>query len=133
MQELNSCLSLISQIERDLVSPSLDTLVSIVEALEIDIDYLFRELKRKRNVSLVRSSGRNRHTIDGVTYEQLSQIIDAGTGRLGYGAEVYTIGKGDSVSFSSNIPHMLKNRGNSPLDAVWIITPPRLFLAPLKP
>lgn len=35
MQELNFCLSLISQIEGDLVSPFLDTLVSIVEALEI--------------------------------------------------------------------------------------------------
>jgi len=140
-----------------------------VEALEIDIDYLFRELKRKRNVSLVRSSGRNRHTIDGVTYEQLSQIIDGppehqieavlitippgmekgssdyghrgrelgfiltGDGSLEYGAEVYTIGKGDSVSFPSDIPHMLKNRGNSPLEAVWIITPPRMFLASLKP
>jgi len=160
--------SLISQIERNLVSPSLDTLVSIVDVLEIDLEYLFHELKQKRKVSLVRPGGRNRHTIDGVTYEQISKTSDgppehqieavlitlppgmekgsreyghrgrelgfilAGTGSLEYGTEVYDIAEGDGISFASDIPHTLKNLGERPLEAVWIIAPPRMFITPVQ-
>jgi transcriptional regulator with XRE-family HTH domain len=156
--------SLISQIERDKVSPSLDTLIAIVEVLEIDLEYLFNELKRTKEVSLVRREHRNSHVIDGVRYQQLSRISDSklkhhieavlieiprgeekgsseyghlgrelgyvlkGAGCLEYGTETYNIGEGDSISFSSDIPHCLKNTGEKPLQAVWIITPPRMFL-----
>lgn len=34
--------SLISQIERNKVSPAIDTLLSIADALDIDLEYLFR-------------------------------------------------------------------------------------------
>ena len=68
--------SLISQIERDRISPSLDTLMAIVDALEIDLEYLFKDFKHNKSVTVVRKGERNRHFIDGVDYEQLSNIPD---------------------------------------------------------
>lgn len=157
--------SLISQIERDRISPSLDTLMAIVDALEIDLEYLFKDFKHNKSVSLVRKDDRNRHFIDGVDYEQLSNIPDlppehaieaflltlppkaargnkdyghqgrelgfilTGTAELQYGTETYTLEEGDSISFSANIPHTLKNPGAEKLTALWIITPPRMFVA----
>jgi len=37
---------------------------------------------------------------------------------------VYTLKEGDSISFSADVPHQLRNIGNEPLHAFWII--PRL-------
>ena len=157
--------SLISQIERDRISPSLDTLMAIVDALEIDLEYLFKDFKRNKTVSLVRKEERNRHLICGVNYEQLSNIPDLqpehaieafllslppktsrgnedyghqgrefgfilqGCAELQYGTETYSIAEGDSISFSADIPHTLTNPGNEPLTALWIITPPRMFVS----
>ena len=157
--------SLISQIERDRISPSLDTLMSIVNALEIDLEYLFKDFKHTKTVSQVKEADRNRHLIDGVTYEQLSEIPDIqpehaieallltvpprtskgnddyghegrelgfileGEGELMYGTETYQLQPGDSISFSANIPHTLRNKGAGKLKALWIITPPRMFIS----
>ncbi len=41
-----------------------------------------------------------------------------------YGTEKYALHKGDSVSFPSDIPHILKNIGREKLVAIWVITPP---------
>jgi transcriptional regulator with XRE-family HTH domain len=156
--------SLISQIERDRVSPSLDTLISMVEVLEIDVEYLFNELKRTKEVTLVKREKRNSHLIEGVKYEQLSRITDYrldhhieavklevppgrikssseyghlgrelgfvlhGRGLFAYGTEAYELEEGDSISFASDIPHSLSNTGDTPLRAMWIMTPPRMFL-----
>lgn len=68
--------SLISQIERNKVSPSVDTLISIADALEIDLDYLFRDYKRKKKVNLVKPDERSRRSFGGVTYEHLTTITD---------------------------------------------------------
>lgn len=157
--------SLISQIERDRISPSLDTLMAIVDALEIDLEYLFKDYKHNKSVSLVKKNERNCHFIDGVNYEQLSNIPDLqpehaieaflltlqpktsrgnrdyghqgrelgflleGKAELQYGTEIYSIEEGDSISFSADIPHTLSNPGDTPLTALWIITPPRMFVA----
>lgn len=157
--------SLISQIERDRISPSLDTLMAVVDALEIDLEYLFKDYKQSKSVSRVKHKERNRHIIDGVTYEQLSEIPDIqpehaieallltippnksrgnkdyghqgrelgfileGEGELVYGTETYLLTAGDSISFSANIPHTLNNISTKQLRAVWIITPPRMFVS----
>ena len=49
-KEVNVSESLISQIERNIVSPSIDTLFSIAEALNVDLDYLFSDYQKKRKV-----------------------------------------------------------------------------------
>ena len=54
-------------------------------------------------------------------------IILSGKGELLYGTETYILNKGDSLSFSSDIPHILRNSGDDVMKAIWIITPPRVF------
>ncbi|MBI9099897.1 MAG: helix-turn-helix transcriptional regulator [Spirochaetaceae bacterium] len=158
--------SLVSQIERNKVSPSVDTLMAITDALDIDPEYLFRDYKKKRNIHITQKKDRNSLTLNNVVYHQLASIsntdsnsqetevetmvieivpggqkgdieyghpgneigiILSGIGELLYGTETYDLNKGDSVSFSSDIPHILKNKGDDILKAIWIITPPRVF------
>ncbi len=153
--------SLVSQIERNKVSPSIDTLLSIADVLGIDYEYLFSDYRKKGTVEIVRASERS-VTRDGlVTMSRLSvreeipgeHSVDAfmlevavggekgdleyghagrefgvileGEAELLFGDDVYTLYKGDTVSFASRIPHILKNRGESALKAVWVVSPPR--------
>jgi transcriptional regulator with XRE-family HTH domain len=67
--------SLISQIERDRVSPSLDTLIGIAEVLQIDLEYLFADLKKTNRVSIVREKERHVMIQGGVRYEQLTTFV----------------------------------------------------------
>lgn len=158
--------SLVSQIERNKVSPSVDTLMAITDALEIDPEYLFRDYKKKRKIQITPMDKRNSLTLNNVTYFQLAEISDkdsdlkdisvetmlieiepggqkgdieyghpgneigiilSGKGELLYGTETYILNKGDSLSFSSDIPHILRNLGDDVMKAIWIITPPRVF------
>ncbi len=153
--------SLVSQIERNRVSPSIDTLLHLAEILEIDPDYLFRDLRQKKKVDLVRREESKSIVTPQVTYRQLSVMRDKseeysieaflmeidpgcekgsqeyghigkefgyileGEGTLSYGTENYNLGEGDSIAFSSDMPHLLTNPGKNPLKALWVITPPR--------
>ena len=155
--------SLISQIENNKVSPSIDTLLNLADLLDIDPEYLFRDFRKKRKVRIVRAEERNRLSMGDVQYELLTPpaapdedfaletmeliitpggekgsqdyghpgrelgIILSGEGELQYGTESYTLKQGDSLSFSSSVPHILINKGKKELRAIWIITPPRLF------
>jgi transcriptional regulator with XRE-family HTH domain len=156
--------SLISQIERNRISPAIDTLLGIIDILEIDPDFIFRDFKRDRSVNLVRTNEKKRALIDGVTYEQLSRtvspsqehaieayileippggksgndeyghignelgVIIQGEGECTIGKQVIVLKKGDSISFSADAPHQLKNIGKKPLRAFWIMTPPKRLL-----
>ncbi len=157
--------SLVSQIERNKVSPSIDTLLTIADALQIDLEYLFRDYKKSNQVDIVRAGKGDSIVQPGVVYHQLSMmpeapdeyaieafmleippgkekgdsvyghpgkelgIIQEGSGELLYGAERYSLEKGDSISFPSEIPHILRNTGTEILRAIWVIAPPRkLFL-----
>lgn len=68
--------SLISQIERNKVSPAIDTLLDIIEILEIDLEYIFSDLKKPKIVNLVKKEKRNKIVLDKIVYEQLSRIIE---------------------------------------------------------
>ena len=67
--------SLISQIERNRVSPAIDTLLRIVDVLEMDIEYLFQEFKKTKSVHLVRRDERSKIVQPGIVYEQLSKTV----------------------------------------------------------
>ena len=56
--------SLISQIERNRISPAIDTLLKIIDVLEIDLDFIFRDLKKDRPVNLVRANEKKRAVIE---------------------------------------------------------------------
>lgn len=156
--------SLISQIERNRVSPAIDTLLKIVDILDIDIDYLFSDLKKERSVVVVRKNERQKTQMSGVKYEKLSRtpgnsddhaieaylleiapggqsggneyghlgkelgVILSGHGTFSIGNQVIEFEEGDSLSFSSDVPHVLKNTGDVPLRAFWVITPPKHFI-----
>jgi transcriptional regulator with XRE-family HTH domain len=64
--------SLISQIERNRVSPSIDTLLLIADVLDIDYEYLFSDYRQKRGVSIVRASERDSIRQNQVVIHQLS-------------------------------------------------------------
>ena len=155
--------SLISQIERNKVSPAIETLFSIAEILDIDLEYLFSDFKRSKDVQLIHKSERAVYVSHGVTYEQLSKASDRdnghgieayfleinpgeekgdaeyghvgmemgvilqGKGELSYGKESYKLVAGDSLSFESDIPHIIKNTGSTQLKALWVVTPPKNF------
>jgi len=156
--------SLISQIETNKVSPAIDTLLGIVDFLEIDLEYIFKDFKKSVSVNLVRKDKRNKIDMQEVVYEQLCKTIEEdekygieayyleikpdgekgsdeyghkgkelgiileGNGEFRIGNKVYILGEGDSISFSSDVPHLLKNIGKNNLKAYWVITPPKLFL-----
>ncbi len=90
--------SLISQIERNRVSPSIDTLLTIAEVLGVDVDYLFRDYRQKRKVSLIHSEDRRRVVMDGVTYTQLSQMS---TGSDEHAIEAFMIEIGEQAEQGS--------------------------------
>lgn len=54
-------------------------------------------------------------------------ILLQGSGELRCGGQVYPLEAGDSVSFSSDVPHVLVNTGNETLKAFWVVTPPKGF------
>ena len=68
--------SLISQIERNKVSPAIETLLNIAEALDIDLEYLFSDYKRSKNVSISRKGARKTVAMNGVVYEQVSRTTN---------------------------------------------------------
>ncbi len=152
---------LISQIERNLVSPSVDTLLTIADVLEIDYEYLFSDHRKTQQVEIVRANERTSISLENSVLHQLTEIKDIpedhameafilviapskekgsleyghpgkefglilkGSGKLIYGTEQYDLKTGDSVSFPSNIPHILQNETSESLEAIWVITPPR--------
>ncbi|MDD3821337.1 MAG: helix-turn-helix transcriptional regulator, partial [Spirochaetales bacterium] len=75
--------SLISQIERNKVSPAIDTLLSIADALDIDLEYLFSDYRRERTVRVLKAKDRQVLTRPGVRYERFAQIEQGQESRKG--------------------------------------------------
>jgi transcriptional regulator with XRE-family HTH domain len=159
--------SLISQIERGRVMPSVGTLYAISNELELTFDDVFSGNERSPPSAagpasdraagpVQRAHGRKRIRLaGGVQWERLTPghdeqlefvhvVYPVGasscpedalfrhpgreyafmlSGRLGVqiGFEQYELGPGDSLSFSSQIPHRLWTIGDEPVAAVWAI------------
>ena len=64
--------SLVSQIERNKVSPAIDTLLALADALDINLEFLFEEHRRKRPVKITRYDERRTVSEDEVKYEELA-------------------------------------------------------------
>ncbi len=155
--------SLVSQIERNHVSPAIDTLLSLADVLDINLEFLFEEYRKNRPVQIVRSTERPSMNEEDVVYEELSKpdssdktnsfesyvikipvkshthrgsyghlgrelgFILKGKAKLLYENNEYVLGKGDSVSFSAGVPHVLENIGDDELEAFWLVTPAQRF------
>ncbi|WP_022666952.1 helix-turn-helix domain-containing protein [Desulfospira joergensenii] len=151
--------SLLSQIERNRISPSLDTLLQLLEVYGVSPNNFFKDYQTHSRVEIVRKDDRKIHQRKGFTYEKLSGegqakgnhsfnaffmalepgqergdasdghlgrelgIVVSGSARLTYGEEEFEIHEGDSVSFFSQIPHVIKNISDTLFKAYWVVTP----------
>ncbi|QQO09473.1 helix-turn-helix domain-containing protein [Breznakiella homolactica] len=86
--------SLVSQIERNRVSPAIDTLLALADALDLDLEYLFSDYRRNRSVRITRSTQRGTFTRPGVLYERLAQLENPSPGNEGIEAYYITIDPG---------------------------------------
>lgn len=153
--------SMLSQIERGMVAPSIETLMTVCSVLGLEVSQLFRLAGGgERPVRIHHPGERLRNETDGVCYEQLmtstggnwpSEMflleVSPGSGtsfrggghegvEMGYvlageavltvGAAEYAVRKGDSIYFSSHLPHQLRNRGRGIFRAVWSLSPPHV-------
>jgi len=66
--------SMVSQIERNRVSPAIDTLLALADALDIDLEYLFADYRRERSVHIVKAKDRRTFSKPGVLYQRLAQL-----------------------------------------------------------
>ncbi len=65
--------SLISQIERNRVSPAIDTLLSLANVLDLNLEYLFEEYNQRRPVSVVHAGERRTIHEEEIVYEEVSK------------------------------------------------------------
>jgi transcriptional regulator with XRE-family HTH domain len=70
-QKAGISISMLSQIERGVVSPSIDTLVTVCQALDVDTAELFRRSTPTVPVRIHKRGERLKMVRDGVGYEQL--------------------------------------------------------------
>ena len=151
--------SLLSQIERNRISPSLDTLLQILEVYGVSPNKFFKDYETSSKVEIVKQGDRKTYQRKGFKYEKLcgdSQskgnysfnafflelapgqkrgdvkdghigrelgIVVKGTAQIVYGEAIYEINKGDSVSFFSQIPHVIQNISDEIFQAYWVVTP----------
>ena len=53
-------------------------------------------------------------------------VVLAGTIHLQLGTEVLALAAGDSIDYSSSIPHRVVNAGDETAEVMWVISPPSL-------
>jgi transcriptional regulator with XRE-family HTH domain len=70
-QQAGISVSMLSQIERGTVAPSIETLIQVCSVLDIDPSELFRQIGSQNPVRIHRKGERLRNTLKGVEYEQL--------------------------------------------------------------
>jgi transcriptional regulator with XRE-family HTH domain len=153
-------ISMLSQIERGMVSPSIETLVAVCGAVGLEPSDLFKRLSGDRPVRIHHPGERLKMVQGGIGYEQLMTSVQGayqaemfllevepgfrtslsaaghegveigfvleGEAVLTVDGVEYGIANGDSVFFSSILPHQLQNRAQKPFRAVWSISPPHV-------
>ncbi len=93
--------SMLSQMERGLASPSIDSLARVCATLGIAVSELFARIEERRTVEISRSGHRLTLERDGATYEQLAHF-NAATGS----AELFklTVAAGSAIGFHGGQP-----------------------------
>lgn len=144
----------ISQVERDLTSPSIATLIDILECLGTNLkdffseepeekiaftseDYFVKEQEESSVTWLVPSAQKNsmEPIIVNLKGNARTETDDPHEGEeFGYvlSGKVFVVcgktrkkcKKGDSFYFNSNHPHYIENAGNTEATVLWVSTPP---------
>lgn len=68
--------SLVSQIERNKVSPAIDTLLNLADALDINLEFLFEEYRKDHPVKVIRSGERRKIKDDEIVYEEVAKAME---------------------------------------------------------
>ena len=63
--------SLVSQIERNRVSPAIDTLLALATVLDINLEFLFEEYRRERPVQIIRKEEGKKISEEDISFEEL--------------------------------------------------------------
>ena len=146
----------ISQLERDLTSPSIATLMDILECLGTDLPEFFSERAEEKVVFtpenrfekaddeksilwLVPNAQKNQmepillHLKAGCSTEEDRPhegeefgYVLAGTVTLVIGMKRHRVKKGSSFYFHAGMPHKLENNGKKDAEVIWISTPPMI-------
>lgn len=66
--------SLVSQIERNKVSPAIDTLLALADALDINLEFLFEEYHRKRPVQMILKEERREVQDGDILYREIASL-----------------------------------------------------------
>jgi transcriptional regulator with XRE-family HTH domain len=134
--------SFLSQVERDVTSPSIATLQRIARALDLSIAQLFAEepepgLRSIDEFLTSNMAGRLQvilstiqpgggtgaepytHDSDEEVVVVLSGVLD-----LWVGDEHYVLREGDAITFPSRLPHWNMNQGEVPVTVLFCLTPP---------
>jgi transcriptional regulator with XRE-family HTH domain len=155
-------ISYLSQIERDLLTPSVGALRRIAGAVDIPagaLAFAAGSRRGKSRVSIVRRETRKRAAFadTNIAYELLTPdvqgrvsvmslnvppgaesgdafshpgedivVVQQGALMVEIGGLWHEIEAGDSIHFSSEIPHRWRNGTDAPAQALWISSPPWL-------
>ena len=65
--------SLVSQIERNHVSPAIDTLLSLAAVLDINLEFLFEEYRKVKPVKIIKANERASLVEEDIIYEELAR------------------------------------------------------------
>jgi transcriptional regulator with XRE-family HTH domain len=155
-------ISYLSQIERDLLTPSVEALRRIAGAVDIPagtLAFAAGSRRGKASVAIVRREARKRVAFadTNIAYELLTPdiqgrvsvialsvppgaeggdtfthpgedivVVQRGALMVEVGGLWHKIQTGDSIRFSSEIPHRWRNGDAEPAEALWISSPPWL-------
>jgi len=131
--------SFLSQVERDVTSPSIATVQRIARALDLSIAQLFAEDTDSGRV--VRREARRRIAYPGLRavdefltsnlagrLQVIMSTIEPGGGTgvldLWVGDEHHVLREGDAITFPSRLPHWNANHGQEPVTVIFCLTPP---------
>ena len=136
----------LSQLERDLTSPSVATLENILEALGTNLKDFFSEdedeqivfskddykisyiipnaQKNEMEPILIElKKGKNSMEIDPHDGEEFGYVIH-GKITLMNGDEEYEVKKGETFYLKGNLPHYIVNKHDTLAKVIWVSTPP---------
>lgn len=74
--------SLVSQIERNKVSPAIDTLLTLADVLDINLEFLFEEYHKTRPVDVIHKDERRQITEGDILYEEIASVKSDGHNSL---------------------------------------------------
>jgi transcriptional regulator with XRE-family HTH domain len=132
----------ISQIERDLTSISLDSLIQILEAMDENLSDFFRETSEEKivyreddRVAIEKENRRLEPILLTLRKGQTTPmerphegeefgLVLQGRINLRYGKEVQKLKKGECFYFSAEKEHWLQNPGSKEAVVLWISSPP---------